>query len=94
MASSKSSGLLSELESFLEELKSYQRLLEYLRNSKTILGHELRERDELRERLVRKSGKLRQIIADLTGKKSIEQQGRVYDVWSTGLTAHRSAPIN
>ncbi len=94
MALSKSSGLVSELESFLKELKSYQGLLEYLRESKTILGQELRERDELRERLVRESGKLRQIIAELTGKQSIEQLGRVYDVWSTGLTAHPSAPIN
>ena len=94
MASSKSSSLVSELESFLEELKSYQGLLEYLRERKTILGHQLRERDELRERLVRKSGKLRQIIAELTGKQSIEQLGGVYDMWSTGLTAHPSAPIN
>jgi len=94
MASSKSSGLVSELESFLEELKSYQGLLEYLRESKIVLGHQLRERDELRERLMRKSGKLKQIIAELTGKQSIEQLGRVYDVWSTGLTVHPSAPIN
>ena len=95
MASSKSSsGIVSELENFLEELKSYQGLVEYLRESKTILGHQLRQRDELRERLVRKSGKLRQIIAELTGKQFVEQLGRVYDVWSTGLTANPSAPIN
>ncbi len=94
MSSSQSRGIVSELGSFLEELKSYEGLLEYLRESNTILGHQLRERDDLRERLVRKSGKLKQIIAESTGKQSIEQLGRVYDVWSTGLTAHPSAPIN
>jgi len=90
MSSSESSGLVSELENFLEELKSYGGLL----GNKTILQHELEERYELRERLVRKSGRLRQIITDLTGKKSVERAGEVYDMWSTGLTAHPSGPID
>ncbi len=94
MTSSKSSDLLGELEIFLEELKSYQEILEHLRSSKLLLGHQLKERDELREKLVRKSGELKQIIAELTDKQFVQQFDRVYDIWSTGLTADRSAPLS
>lgn len=80
-------NLHKELLSFFEELKEYRRLLGKSRPPR-------KKMEELRERLVRKSGQLSPRITELTGKQYVERWGRAYDVWSTGLTANPSAPIN
>ena len=51
-------------------------------------------KEEVREGLVRKSGRLSQHISKLTKTQQIEKLGRVYDIWSTGLATNPSAPIN
>ncbi len=50
--------------------------------------------EELRGKLLRSYGRLGQRITELTGKSVLEKWGRVYEIWSTGLTANPSAPIN
>jgi len=79
--------LYKELLSFFEDLKEYKNLLGKSRPPK-------KKMKELREKLVRKSGQLSPRISELTKKQYVERWGRLYDVWSTGLTANPSAPIN
>jgi len=82
MTASKHKNLLSVLELFCNELKSYKSLLEHLDESKMIMGHELRERDELQESLVRKTGALKRTIIELTSKQYMSLFEKTYDIWS------------
>ncbi len=82
MAASKHKNLLSALKQFHNELKSYKSLLDHLAESKMILGHETRDRDKLRERLVRKTGVLKERIIELTDKQYFVQFMSKYDMWN------------
>jgi len=74
------SGVIGELETFLTELKSYRR---YLDPNRLLMDTQKRYRDSLREKLVRKSGALKGIIIELTGKSYVKGglTGR-FDMWS------------
>lgn len=99
--------LYKELLQLVENLKAYKTLLEKKEaNSndlfvglpilQALLNSKSKEEvtEELREVLVRSVGRLRQRITEITGKEKLEKWGRVYDIWSTGLAANPSAPVN
>jgi len=74
--------ILSALKQFHNELKSYKGLLDHLAESKMTTGHELRERNQMREKLVRKTGMFKQIIIELTDKQYYTQFMNTYDMWN------------
>jgi len=88
-------GILDELRTFHTELKSYKRLLECEEQplgKKPIMGinwdhpeAQKRDRDSLREKLVRKTGALKKIIVEVTGKQYIKLPvsipGSINDMW-------------
>lgn len=82
MTTSKRKNLLSALEQYYNDLKSYSDILKHLTESKTIMGHETRDRDKLRESLVRKTGVLKERIIEVTGKQYYEQFMSTYDMWN------------
>lgn len=84
------SGVISELETFLTELKSYRR---YLDPNRLLMDTQKRYRDSLREKLVGKAGALKSLVIDLTGKEHISRFGMVNNIWDVGLTAHRLSDI-
>jgi predicted nucleotide-binding protein len=99
--------LYKELLQLVENLKTYKTLLERkeadsndlfvgLPILQALLNSKSKEEvtEELREGLVRSVGRLRQPITEITGKEKLEKWGRVYDIWSTGLVANPSAPVN
>lgn len=100
--------LYKELSQLLENLKAYKILLEKKQEGTSgdlfgslpivqdLFQSKTKEEitEELREKLIKSTGRVRQRITELTGKGEIEKWGRVYDIWSTGLTANPSAPIN
>jgi hypothetical protein len=81
--------LISKLQLFYTDLKSYQARFEHLRDSKMILGHWIREKDELREKLVREAGELSIHISELTGANTINiyelERTCSVDMWELGL---------
>jgi uncharacterized protein (TIGR02391 family) len=85
---------LNDLKQFYSELKTYKDTLEHLAKSTMILGHEIRERDELREKLVRRSGRLKPIIIKLTKKQYISRARITWDMWDMGLDPYPSLPEN
>jgi predicted nucleotide-binding protein len=86
--------IIGELKKFHNELRSYKSLLDHLAESKIILGHETNDRDKLRERLVRRSGRLKPIIIKLTKKQYITRAGITWDMWDMGLDPYPSLPEN
>ncbi len=76
--------ILDKLSTFLEELKSYQRLTD---SSKKLSQVQQRYKDNLRDTLVEKAHALKQIITELTGKQrvSIPIYGIISDMWDEGL---------
>ena len=83
MTTPKDEDMLGALERFHADLESYESLLDHLSSGKTILSHNLEERDKLRETLVQKSGDLKRIIIELTAKQYVgnTMRGRI-DIWS------------
>ncbi len=77
MDKGKETDKVRELEAFLEEYKSYQRLLK----SKGRLS----DKESLREMLVRKVGALKSIIIELTGRQYVSRAGHRYEIWHTAL---------
>jgi predicted nucleotide-binding protein len=99
--------LYKDLLELLENLKTYRSLLESkeAKSNDLFVGLPIIQdvfqsrskgeiTEELREKLVRSVGRVRQRITEITGKEKLEKWGRVYDIWSTGLTANPSAPVN
>ncbi len=75
--------MLGALERFHADLESYESLLDHLSSGKTILSHNLEERDKLRETLVQKSGDLKRIIIELTAKQYVgNAMSGHFDIWS------------
>ena len=73
-------SVISELVTFLTELKSYRR---YLDPNRLLMDTQKRYRDSLREKLVRQSGALKGKIIELTGHQYAEGPltGR-FDIWA------------
>ncbi len=74
--------MIGELKIFLKELKSYKRRLD---SDKQASEAEKRYTDSLRGKLVRKSGKLKGIVIQLTGKHFYTRFERIHDFWAGGL---------
>lgn len=79
-------NILDELTTFRKELKSYKRWLD---SKKQLSEAQERYRDSLREKLVRKASKFRELITEITGKDTeiIYEFGkpRSVDIWTMGL---------
>jgi predicted nucleotide-binding protein len=78
-------ALIQELKEFHSQLKEFRYLIDELRETGMDTASRERERESLREELVRKSGKLKPIVVDLTGKQYGEQLGRSFDMWTSAL---------
>jgi len=74
---------LVSLQELYDELKTYKSLL----TKPEVTQQERRDRENLRERLVRKSGALRQIVVRLVGIQHIAFGGMEFDVWVDALTS-------
>jgi predicted nucleotide-binding protein len=91
------SNLLTELETLRKELKSYKKILY---SEKELSDSQKRYRESLREKLVEKSGALRQTIENLTHKQFIKlpMTGEVTTMWAEGLSTfpstYRSNSLN
>ena len=93
MTVAKHRTILSTLKKFHAGLKSYKSMLEDLNENKMTTGHETRDRERLREELVRKSGGLKDTIIQLTGKQFYKQFGVTSDFWAEGLTSTGYLPF-
>lgn len=82
--------IVSELKVFCKELKSYKRLLDPKRE---LSESQKRYRESLREGLVRKTGKLKGTIIQLTDKQFYTQFGRTSDFWAEGLSSSGYVPV-
>lgn len=85
-------GIIKNLETFLEELRKYI----YLRNQmkqKNLTSKELEQVTDLKRTLVRKSGRYKNLIAEITGIENvpivINSKEYPTDIWSVGLLANR-----
>ncbi|MDD4877260.1 MAG: TIGR02391 family protein [Dehalococcoidales bacterium] len=87
-----SENLLNELEKYHTDLKTFKSHQERLVNEKTTLGHWYRERDELRERLVRTTGGLKQKIVELTGKQDFVLGKIKYESWGEAFNPTTEIP--
>lgn len=82
-------NLLEELTLFFEELKSYQW---YQANywSKRLSKSQIKDKEDLRDMLVRKAGAFKSIIVELTGKEYLTrfkgEQEQKLDMWFLGLS--------
>jgi len=87
--STKTKGLLSKLKLFYSSLKLYKKKLDQINQSQTILGHWIREKDELREKLVGEAGQLSQYVTELIGTDQFSTyvfgKPQSFNVWAMGL---------
>ena len=90
MSNPKYKNILNEFELYLNDLKAYSNVLKYTTESKLIMGHQIAERDRMRETLVRKTGVLKGLIIELTGKQYVSNLliGRM-DMWSESFNTTR-----
>lgn len=86
MSVPRNKNALDELKVFKKELKSYQR---WLKAKKKLSEAQLRYRESLRDKLVRKCGQFRSLVAELTGKDTVIVyefgKPRSVDMWAMGL---------
>jgi len=95
MTTANNVNILDALEQLHAELKLYKSLQERLLQQNT-LGHWYTERDAGKEKLVRTTGRLKQIIIALTGKQYFVQNAIQYDMWNEAfnqLTSTQKPPI-
>lgn len=79
MNEDRSIDVIAELKSFLKELKSYDKLR---RRNKAPSENQKRYIESLRGRLILKSGALKELVGEVTGKHLYTQS---HDCWSDGL---------
>jgi uncharacterized protein (TIGR02391 family) len=79
---------ISELKAFHKELKSYRRLLW----SEKLSEAQVKYKDSLREKLLRKMGEYKDRIIMLTGRQNFEQFGRTFDMWADSLNTYAYLP--
>ena len=84
-------GIIKDLETFLEELRKYYHLRHQM-GQRNFTSKELEQVADLRGTLVRKSGKYKKLIAEITEIEnvSIVINNKEYptDIWSVGLLAN------
>jgi predicted nucleotide-binding protein len=85
MVSRNNQDMIADLKRFRKQLKAFKDLLDRRDSTAMRTSHEEREFQKSREELVRKGGRLKPIVAQLTGKQFGEQFGRRFDVWSEAL---------
>jgi len=83
-------GIIKDLETFLEELRKYYNLRNQM-GQRNFTSKELEQVADLRRTLVRKNGKYKKLITEITGieKVSIFLNNKEFltDIWSVGLQA-------
>jgi hypothetical protein len=77
--------LIQELKKFYTQLRRFRDLVEELHTKQMDTGSAERQRESIREELVRKSGKLKPIVVRLTGKQYGQVFNEVFDVWTEAL---------
>jgi len=82
-------GIIDELNIFLKELKSYDRLL---RRNKAPSVSQMRYMESLRGRLVLKSGIYKDLVTKLTDKTYYTHFGISHNIWSDSLTRNGYLP--
>ena len=82
--------LIQELKEFHSQLKEFRYSVEELDRTRMDTGSRKREREIIREELVRKSGKLKPIAVHLTGKQYGQQWNQSFDMWTAALGAGSS----
>lgn len=84
----KREGIIKDLETFLEELRNYREFRKQMKRG-TFTSKELEQIADLRRTLVRKSGKYKYLIAEITGIENvpivINNKEYPTDIWSVGL---------
>ncbi|MBA7480465.1 MAG: hypothetical protein GH158_04460 [Dehalococcoidia bacterium] len=84
----KREGIIKDLETFLEELRNYREFRKQMKR-RTFTSKALEQIADLRRTLVRKSGKYKYLIAEITGIEnvSIFMNNKEFptDIWSVGL---------
>jgi len=88
----KNKGIIYGLKSFYSGLKSYQARMEQLNSNQTILGHWIRERDRIREKLVRETGVFKKIVIELTEKQYFTLNMKTYDIWNEAFNPSSELP--
>lgn len=81
-------ALSADLEALYNLLKEYKSLLKS-KGKDEPMGIQL---NQLREKLVRKSGELKHIIENLTGKRYMTQLGQVFESWAEALAMDSYPP--
>jgi predicted nucleotide-binding protein len=85
--------LIQELKEFYTQLREFRYAVEKLHTTRRDTGSAERQRESIREELVRKSGKLKPIVVHLTGKQYGQQFNESFDLWTEALGAGSSAPL-
>ncbi len=84
-------GIVKDLETFLEELRKYYHLRNQMRQ-RNITSKELEQVGDFRRTLVRKSGKYKELITEITGIENVSiflnKKEFLTDIWSVGLLAN------
>ena len=84
-------GIIQELEIFLKELRDYYSYRNEMKR-RTFTSQELEQVGNLRRMLVRKFGKHKKLIVEITGKENVtivfSNKEYVTDIWSVGLLAN------
>jgi predicted nucleotide-binding protein len=85
--------LIQELKEFYTQLREFRYAGEKLHTTRRDTGSAERQRESIREELVRKSGKLKPIVVHLTGKQYGQQFNESFDLWTEALGAGSSATL-
>jgi uncharacterized protein (TIGR02391 family) len=88
----KAKSIVNGLNLFYNEFKKYKSMMDYLGSTRTYMGHQIRERDELREKLVRKTGVFKQLIIELTEKQYFTVDTKTYDMWNEAFNPSSELP--
>lgn len=87
VSNNKQKFLIQELREFYTQLRRFRDLVQKLHTEKMDTGSEERQRESIREELVRKSGKLKPIVVHLTEKQYGQLSNQLFDVWTEALGA-------
>jgi predicted nucleotide-binding protein len=86
--------ILKALNKLYKDLKNYKNLTEYLSENNPIMGHKIKERDKLREKLIRNTSILKKLIIELTGKQLMNQNMNTYDIWDEAFNPTSQLPTS
>jgi len=77
--------LIQDLKEFHAQLRTLRGLVEKVYIEQRDTGSAERQRESIREELVRKSGKFKPIVVRLTGNQYGQQFNQVFDIWTEAL---------